>query len=394
MAISKRSERPSPWLARYQGPDGKERSKAFRRKVDAERWLVTQEVDRLRGQWTDPRLAKTTFREWVPTYTAARVHLAPSTRATSESLIRNHVLPHFGSRPLGSVTQTDVQAFVSELQADGLAPSTIRQCYLLAAGVFSSAVDSDLIARSPCRGINLPKPEHTEMRFLRPEEVTALTEATDPRYAALVSTAAYTGARFGELAALQVSHLNLLRGTLTVAQSLSEVKGRTSIRSPKTAASRRQIALPRFLCDVLGEQMANHPPADGYVFTSPNGEVLRRTNFRRRTFLPAVRASVGEPMRFHDLRHTHVALLIAQGEHPKVIQTRLGHSSIQVTLDLYGHLFEGLDEAAAERLDEMFAANRADQIRTKPDQTVVELASRTRENPRRTGVSLGRAGRI
>jgi integrase len=280
------------------------------------------------------------------------------------------------------VTQTDVQAFVSELQATGLAPSTIRQCYLLAAGVFSSAVDSDLIARTPCRKIKLPKAEHNEMRFLTADEVTALTEAIDPRYAAVISTAAYTGARFGEVAALQVSRLDLLRGTLTIAQSLSEVKGRTSIRPPKTAASRRQIALPRFLCDIVGEHLAHHPSADGYVFTSPNGEVLRRTNFRRRTFLPAVRASVGEPMRFHDLRHTHVAMLIAQGEHPKVIQTRLGHSSIQVTLDLYGHLFEGLDEAAAGRLDETFAANRADQIRTKTDQTVVELSSKTRENPR------------
>jgi integrase len=78
-------------------------------------------------------------------------------------------------------------------------------------------------------------------------------------------------------------------------------------------------------------------------------------------------------MRFHDLRHSHVAALIAQGEHPKVIQTRLGHSSIKVTLDQYGHLFEGLDEAAAARLDEVLAAQRADQGGTKRDQTVVAL---------------------
>lgn len=70
--------------------------------------------------------------------------------------------------------------------------------------------------------------------------------------------------------------------------------------------------------------------------------------------MPAVRASVGEPLRVHDLRHTHAAMLIAQGEHPKVIQNRLGHSSIKVTLDTYGHLFDGLDEAAAERLDSAF----------------------------------------
>ena len=140
MAISKRSDgRPRPWIARYYPPGGDERSKSFRRKVDAEQWLASQQADRLRGEWTDPRLARTTFGEWVPTYMAARVHLAPSTRATEESLMRNHVLPAFGERPLGSVTRTDVQAFVSELQSSGLAASTVRQCYLLVRGVFLSA---------------------------------------------------------------------------------------------------------------------------------------------------------------------------------------------------------------------------------------------------------------
>jgi integrase len=90
------------------------------------------------------------------------------------------------------------------------------------------------------------------------------------------------------------------------------------------------------------------------VFTAQRGGPLLNRNFRDRIWLPAVRASVGEPMRFHDLRHTHAAILISQGEHPKVIQHRLGHSSIKVTLDTYGHLFEGLDEAAAERLDIAF----------------------------------------
>ncbi len=88
-------------------------------------------------------------------------------------------------------------------------------------------------------------------------------------------------------------------------------------------------------------------------------------------------------MRFHDLRYSHVAALIAQREHPKVIQTRLGNSSIKVTLDRYGHLFEGLDEAAAARLDEMLASSLPEQSRNKADQTVVELHSKKAETPRR-----------
>ena len=92
------------------------------------------------------------------------------------------------------------------------------------------------------------------------------------------------------------------------------------------------------------------------VFSAPSGGPIRRNNFRRRIWLPAVEKSVGRPCTFHDLRHSHAALLIAEGEHPKVIQERLGHVSIKITLDTYGHLFEVLDEAAADRLEATLAA--------------------------------------
>ena len=103
------------------------------------------------------------------------------------------------------------------------------------------------------------------------------------------------------------------------------------------------------------------------------GGPIRRTNFRRRIWKPAVKALVGEPCTFHDLRHSHAAILIAQGEHPKVIQERLGHASIKTTLDTYGHLFDGLDEAAADRLDATWRASRADAPLTQSDSKVVEL---------------------
>ncbi len=280
-----------------------------------------------------------------------------ATRVGTESLLRNHVLPHFGTRSLGSVTPTEIQGFVAHLEEKGLAASTIRQTYLLVAGLFSSALDSDLIARTPCRGIKLPPKSQTEMRFLNAEKAADVASAIDDSYRALVLTAAYTGCRFGELAGLRGRRLDLLRRSLTVTETLSDLRGQVSLAAPKTAASRRQVALPKFLSEELARHLAQWPPGpDGFVFTSPEGGPLRRTNFRRRAWLPAVRASVGEPFRFHDLRHTHAAMLIAQGEHPKVIQLRLGHSSIQVTLDTYGHLFEGLDEAAADRLDASFSS--------------------------------------
>jgi integrase len=365
-----RKKGPGQWQVRYRDPSNRERARTFRRKVDAENFLVTVEADKLRGTWTDPRLGKITVSEWRPTWEASRVHLRPSTRVGTESVLRNHVLPYFGDRRLDSVVPTDVQGFVAHLEENGLSPSTIRIAYLIVAGLFSSALDSDLIARTPCRGIKLPPRRHTEMRFLNAEQVAQVAEAIDAPYRALVLTAAYTGCRFGELAGLRIHRLDLLRRSLTVAETLSDVRGHVALAPPKTAAARRQVALPRFLADELSRHLAQWPPAaDGFVFTSSEGGPMRRTNFRTRNWLPAVRASVGEPFRFHDLRHTHAAMLIAQGEHPKVIQLRLGHSSIQVTLDTYGHLFEGLDEAAADRLDEAFVRTSSGPSRTLDDRS-------------------------
>ena len=353
------------WQVRYRDPSGEERARAFRRRVDAERFLVTVETDKLRGTWTDPRLEKTTVGEWAPTWQAGRVHLRPSTRISAESLLRNHVLPYFGSRRLGSVTQIDVQAFVIHLEEKGLSASTIRQAYLLIAGAFSSALESGLIARTPCRSIKLPPNTRKEMRFLSTDEVAEVADAIGSPYRALVLTAAYTGCRFGELAGLRTHRLDLAGRSLTVADSLSDINGHLGLTQPKTAAARRQIALPKLLTDELARHMTQYPPGpEGFVFSAPEGGPLRRRNFRRRVWLPAVEASVGQPLRFHDLRHTHAAILISQGEHPKVIQLRLGHSSIQVTLDTCGHLFEGLDEAAAERLDAIFLRTLADSSRT------------------------------
>lgn len=357
------------WKARYRAPDRSTRSKTFDRKVDAERWLRAELAKRDRGEWVDPALSSTTFADWLPRWEATRSNLAASTLAMQAALLQNHVEPWFGDWPLGTVLPTDMQAFIADLEAKGLSASTIRQCYLIAKGVFDSATDAGVIARTPARKVTLPRlPDH-EMRFLTRDEVDELAAAASD-YRAVVLTAAYTGARFGELAALSIDRLDLLRRRLTIAHTLSDVQGQWSLKLPKTAASRRQVALPRFLCDALSQHLAAVPPAsDGFVFQAPRGGPMRRSNFRRRVWLPAVRRSVGEPMRFHDLRHTHVALLIAQGEHPKTIQARLGHASIATTLDTYGHLFEGLDEAAADRLD----ADLAPSARPQAPGTVIRL---------------------
>lgn len=370
-----RSGRES-WQARWRDPIGVDRAKNFIRKSDADRYLVSLESDKLRGRYADPRLGRTRLADWVGEWRATRTNVTAQTRIRDEASIRNHILPSLGPVPIGQLQPVNIAQWVAELDAKGLAPATTRKAYQLLSAALSSAVDNGLIPVSPCRRIKLPKLVPPVMRFLEPQEIEDLAGASDERYRAMVLSAAYTGLRFGELAALHIERFDALRKTLRVEESLSEVRGEFVFKSPKSSASRRSVSVPSFVVDELAQHLAQHADGSGLLFSAPSGGPIRRTNFRRRVWLPAVRASVGEPCTFHDLRHTHAALLIAQGEHPKVIQERLGHASIKTTLDTYGHLFDGLDEAAAERLDASWRVSRVDAVWTQSGRGVIELPTR------------------
>jgi integrase len=148
--------------------------------------------------------------------------------------------------------------------------------------------------------------DSTEMRFLSPGEVQSLADAVPPRYRALILTAAYTGLRWGELVGLRAKRLDLAARRVTVTEALSEVRGDLTFKTPKTAASRRTVALPAPLVDVLADHLSEYPAVgNGLVFTQPEGGPIRRTNFRQRVWL---------------------------------------------ALDTYGHLMPGMDEADADRL--------------------------------------------
>jgi integrase len=373
--VKHRSGRES-WQARWRDPAGVDRSKNFVRKVDANQHLVSLESDKLRGRYSDPRLARTKLSDWFAEWQATRTNLSPQTRLRDEASIRNHVLPRFGAVPIGQIQPVHIAQWVADLDAEGLAPATTRKAYQLLAAGLSSAVDNGLIPVSPCRNVKLPKITASAMRILEPAETMALADAIDERYMPMVLTAAYTGLRFGELAALRTERFDALRKTVRVEESLAEVGGEFLIKPPKSDASRRTVSVPSFVVEELARHLATHADDTGLIFSAPAGGPIRRTNFRRWIWVPAVRASVGDPCTFHDLRHTHAALLIAQGEHPKVIQERLGHASIKTTLDTYGHLFDGLDEAAADRLDELWRAARVDAMWTQSDSGVVELPTR------------------
>jgi integrase len=177
-----------------------------------------------------------------------------------------------------------------------------------------------------------------------------LADAHSERFQALIYLAVDSGMRWGELVGLRRSGVDVRRLKVRVTQQLVQIgSGDFVRRGPKTAAGIRSISIAPFTAEVLGEhleQFSNHGP-DGLVFPNSAGNPLASSSFLTHHFVPAQRRA-GVRCRFHDLRHTSVALAIASGAHPKSIQARMGHASINVTLDPYGHLSPELDEAIAK----------------------------------------------
>lgn len=350
-----RKRKSGSYEAIYRDPAGRTRSRSLKTKAQARSFLSTVETEKQRGTWTDPQFARTRFEEWAEEFWRTKLNRRRSTKMRDDSYIRNHVLPTFGRAPLGAITQPDVRAWVEKLAKKGLAANTVKQCYRLMAATMAAAVDARLIPESPCRNISLPRPTNTEQRFLTAEEVQRLAEAIADPFRALVLSAAYLGCRWGELAGLKRTRLNLLHATVEIVGSLEEVGGAAPkyVEATKTISSRRRVSMPQFLVDELQDHLSKAPRSE-FVFSTVEGHPLRRNNFRRRYWLPAVEEAGLTPLRFHDLRHTCASLLIAQGTHAKEIQVRLGHASIATTMNVYGHLLPSLDGRLNEGLERAF----------------------------------------
>jgi integrase len=321
-------------------------------------------------------LGKVLFRDWLGEWWATTTNLRPKTRDRDELLLRRLALPSFGAVPLAAISQRDVRAWVAELSARGLAPATVQKAYQLLGKVMGAAVDAGMLAQTPCRRVPLPKVEREEMRFLTPAEVATLADAIQPRYRALVLVGAYGGLRIGELAGLRRSRVDLLRGTVQVAEIVVEVRGVLHIGPPKTRASRRTVGLPRFVVEELAAHLDSPGDPEAFVFTAPQGGPLRVTAFRARVWRPATRAAGLDGLRIHDLRHTAVALWIAAGANPKEVAARAGHASVSFTLDRYGHLYPEADTALRDRLDALYGS-----AQPAPAGTVVHLSQRPRRGP-------------
>ncbi len=335
MATVKR--RGSSWQATIR-IEGKERTRTFAKRVDAENWVKVTAADVLRGHWTDPRRGRTTFGEYAEQWRSAQLHFRPSTVATVERALRVHVLPVFGARSLGAIRRSDVQGWVTALSGT-LAPTTVQQVYGYLATVLKAACNDGLIPLSPCTDVNLPRVETRQVDPLSPEAVERLVAAMPERYRAMVSFAADSGLRQGEVWAVTLDRVDWLRREVRVDRQIVLVSGKPTFGPPKTTASIRRVPLASSTLDALSAHVAAFPPIDGRLFNDDAGRMLRRDSFSR-VWRPAILAAkLPAGTHFHELRHHYASRLIAAGCSVKAVQEALGHSSATETLNTYSHLW-------------------------------------------------------
>jgi integrase len=363
----------------------------FRTKAEAEIWLDSVRVDRVRGAWKAPRSSRITVDEYGTKWIAQRHALKVSTRAEYESCWRNHVSPQLGAKRLDAVSPTMIRDWHAELvtnlreslrakdQArirreeklaktsrihrkprlpseatvrDGSA--TAARAYRLLHSVYVTAVEDDLVSLNPCRikGASAGKP--AERPVLSIPEVKDLALEVPDRYEALVHLLVWSGLRIGEAAALQRRDLDLTPGyaSLSVRERVYPVKGVHDIDTPKSRAGVRTIAIPRMLAAQLERHMEQFTDENqsSLIFTTTNGGNIRTTYFQ---MLRRALNRIGRPdVRPHDLRHTGMTLAAEAGASLAELKHRLGQSTTQAA-EIYLHATADHGRRIAERMDEM-----------------------------------------
>ena len=350
------------WQVRY--PDGTGRVvpavQTFATRGDASRYLASVEADKARGVFVDPRAGRVTFADWSARW-LTEGHKRASTMARDTHVVRTHLLPALGRRHLATITPLDVRRVVEAME-QRLAPATVRTNYGVLRAILNAAVEADLIARTPCRGIRLAPDGHKDRAVLTPDDLQRLYAVMAESYRPTVLLAGVLGLRWSEVAALRVGRLDFMRSTVTVAEATPEVDGRPTPGAPKTRAGTRTIATPPFVMAALSEHLARRgltaADADALVFVAPEGGPLRASNFRNRVWEPAICAAHLEGLTFHGLRHVATSLMVEAGEHPRVVQHRLGHATARLSMELYAHVSDDADRAVAGRLEERFSRQR------------------------------------
>lgn len=343
--------------------NGKQVWKSFSRKKAAEEYLDSHSTEVRDGTFREIR--KATFREYAEHWRATHAiaaNLKPSTLGTYLALFDRHILPEFEHYQMQAISSAEINSFRARLQKRGLSAKSVRNILSLLGRVFLHAIGDRYLRHSPMVGVDKPKlSKKRKGRALHPAEIQALLAAAgDPETRLLSLAAVLSGMRRGELFGLYWEDVDWRANVIHVRRSLYWLYGKHVkpaegdclfvLQPPKSQTSIREIDLSPVLKRELQARYLTSTKT-GLIFHAADGKPRDPNEFGKRQFARAVAAAGLGKLRFHDLRHTFGSLKIEQGENVYYIQRQMGHASISVTIDVYGHLLESRKPAAAAKTD-------------------------------------------
>lgn len=335
--------------------DQKTIRKTFRSLAEARAWRAEAQTALGRGVLRAP--TRITLEEaatrWCAAAAAGVVRTRggdpykPSALRSYEQALRTHVFPRLGRERLSAVTRNAIQDMVDEMVAAGCAPSTARNAVLPLRAIYRRAVARGDVMVNPTLGLALPAVRARRERVARPAEAAVLINVVPEGDRALWATALYAGLRRGELMALRWEDVDLDGGLLHVRRGWDKLAGPVE---PKSRAGHRRVPIAQPLRARLAAHRLAHHPGRELVFGRADGRPFGQAviNRARRAWKAVGLDGIG----LHECRHTYAAFMIAAGVNAKALSSYMGHSSIVVTLDRYGHLMPGNEQQAAELLGE------------------------------------------
>ena len=339
--------------------------KAFRgTKKEAEKELARLLAEIEKGTYIEP--TKLTFGEyllkWLDDY--GRPNLAPSTFDSYQRIIRKHIIPALSTVPLAKLHPLHLQGYYSD-KLQNLSQRTVQYHHRIIREALNHAVKWQLVSRNVADAVQAPRAKRPEISVPGFQEIQRLLEAArDHQDYALICTAIFTGMRRAELLGLRWQDVDTNMGTISIQQTLQRLPDQGFFYTePKSQKSRRQVLIPPVLVEIvkehrrrqlenkvrLGGEYQNH----GLVFPKQDGRPEDPSNISHR-FKALVDRLGLSGLRFHDLRHLHATILLAQGIHPKVVQERLGHQTVTLTLDTYSHVIPTIQKEVVEKLQDLF----------------------------------------
>lgn len=372
-SIQHRADRPLPWQVQWTDPATKKQCwKSFPRKTG--QGGAEEFRDRLNeairgGTYVSPKPIP--FSDYALDWLARKAPtVTPNAHGVHRWAVQGHLVPALGALPLQSLRADRIERLQADLLTSEkkLGPRSVQIVMQVLSNILRDARRKGFLAADPTESIDRVKVPRRDLHFLTVEQIGALCKKAGPFYGTLFAVQAICGLRSGELLALRWKDLDLDTGRLTVSRQViwirkcDRAEGEAPYRftPPKSQAGNRTVEIPAPLLVGLQQYRAwrnGSVQGDALVFSTESGTPLMQRNVRRRHFAPALKALGLSGIRPHDFRRSFVAIHVAAGTHPKLVQTRIGHSNISLTMDTYGRLAGDipLSSEQAARIDSKVA---------------------------------------